>query len=692
MLFSGSTSLDFGMPPKSDEKAAATSAMQGGSAFLIGGLIVYALSQWFAFSTRIDPDNIAIFWPPAGVMLVLLALTPRSRFWWMTAGLAFVTFASNAVAGRPPDLNLLFVVNDMAVGLTGAWLYRTWIEKGHPVSSVGKLGRFLLIVLVSAFLSATIGSAIVSCMFDTNIASVWYRWFGAMALGMLVVVPFFVKFANDHHIAPLWKVDLELSALLLGQVLLLATAHFMDSLSLPLRLGAAILIVPLLLWVAARRSAFEASLFLSVATCVRVYALSKGWGPLDFELLPDGVSWVMAISAIQCGAVLLIAANHSEQKSAERSRNMEAARMKSAIDASNDGIVSANDKGIIETFSPSAERLFGYRSSEVIGKNLKILMPENYANEHDGYMDRHLRTGEKRIIGIGRLVTGKRKDSSEFPMELSVGEAFSEGRHVFTGFIRDVSERQKTEQRLHELQDEVLHVSRLNAMGELASSLAHELNQPLTAIRNYTQAATILFKDDKSRDKLPEILIKTSEQAARAGDIIKRLRSFVTARQVERSPQRVSQLIEESCALALIGAREDGINTRQQHGKDLPDMFVDRVQIQQILVNLIRNAVDAVRGAPVREIVVRSKATEDHVIIEVLDTGSGIAEAEEKNLFKPFVTTKAAGMGIGLSLSRGIAEAHGGTLTYERNPAGGAIFALSLPIGAPANDGTNPVD
>ena len=677
------------MPPKNESKVTSDSILHNGSAFLLAGLIAYVLSLWLAFSMRINPENISIFWPPAGVMLALLALSPRVWFLWVGVGLALVTFAANAVAGRSVDLNLLLTMNDISVGLSAAWLYRVWIGKAHPISSVGIFGQFLVILLIGSLLSASIGSAIINYKFGTDISSIWHYWFGAMVLGMLVLVPLFVVLSNNSHFEPHVTLDFELSALLMGHVILLGVAHFTKSASLSVQLAAAILIVPLLLWTAVRRSAFEASTFLLLTTVVRIYAIAKDRGPLDIDLLSNGVSWVIAISAVQSGAVLLLAANHSEQKSVERSRSMEAARMKSAIDASNDGIVSANDKGTIETFSPSAERLFGYRSSEVIGKNLKILMPDNYASEHDGYMDRHLKTGEKRIIGIGRLVAGKRKDGSEFPMELSVGEAFSEGRHVYTGFIRDVSERQKTEQRLHELQDEVLHVSRLNAMGELASSLAHELNQPLTAIRNYTQAASILFKDDKSREKLPELLIKTSEQAGRAGDIIKRLRNFVTARQVERSPQRVSQLIEESCALALIGAREDGINTRQQHGKDLPDIFVDRVQVQQILVNLIRNAVDAVRGGTVREIVVRSKATEDRVIIEVLDTGSGITEAEEKNLFKPFVTTKAAGMGIGLSLSRGIAEAHGGTLTYERNPAGGAIFALSLPIGPLGNDGTN---
>ncbi len=652
--------------------------------FAFAGLVVFALSLWLAFFARLQPENVPIFWPPAGVMLALLVgISPR-HFWTTFIGLMALTFLGKASVGLPPSLNLLLTLNEGAVGLLGTWAYRTWIS-AHPASTIKALGRFLVIAVVLAVLSASVGSLIVNQVQGTAIASIWHHWLGALVHGFLIATPLLVLLSDNPENYPHIRFDQELTFVIVAAVVLLVVAHAPLLFSTPLRLAAVILIIPLLLWTAVRRSAFETSLFLSIASMTKITALAKGWGTFEVSSIPEGTSWLMAVFAIQSGVVLLLSANRSEQQKSDRQRSVQTARLMSAIDASNDGIVSIDVNGNIETFSASAERLFGYTSDEVVGQNVKILMPDNYAVEHDGYMDRYLHTGEKRIIGIGRLVTGKRKDGSEFPMELSVGEAFSGPYHVFTGFIRDVSERQETEQRLHELQGELLHVSRLSAMGELASALAHELNQPLTAIKNYAQTASILLKSN-SAEKLPEIMTKTAEQAGRAGDIIKRMRTFVTAKQVEKAPQKVSQLIEEACALALVGAREEGIKSRILHGTNLPDVSVDRIQIQQILINLIRNAVDAVRNGPSREVTIRSSLEEQHIVIEVIDTGPGVSEQGEKSLFKPFMTTKPGGMGIGLSLSRSIAEAHGGTLTYAHSPAGGAIFTLALPCGTDENE------
>jgi two-component system, LuxR family, sensor kinase FixL len=653
--------------------------------FVLLGLAFFAFSQWLAFIARLPPESVPIFWPPAGVMLAFLAAVPRHRFWQLTLGLVLVSFASKAIAGVAPVLGLALTLNDGLAGVLGAWAYRSWIGKLHPASSIRTLGFFLLIVIASAFVAASLGSQAVSRAFGISTASIWHNWFEAMTMGLIVVAPLFVLLSDDTDGRPFLRFDAEILLLALALVLLVAAAQIPDWFSEPQRLAAIILIIPLLLWTAVRRTAIEASVLLSLVSMIRIFALANGWGVLRIAAIDEGTSWIMAITAVQSGAVLLLAANRSEQFLVQQQLSMQAARLKSAIEASNDGIVSINDRGVIQTFSSSAERLFGYSAAEVIGMNVKVLMPESYAVEHDGFMERYMRTGEKRIIGIGRLVTGKRKDGSEFPMELSVGEAFSGRDRIFTGFIRDVSERQQTEQRLHEMQDELLHVSRLGAMGELASALAHELNQPLTAIKNYAQTASILLKSGTGVEKLPEILVKTSEQAGRAGEIIKRLRTFVTAQHVDKSPQKVSQLIEEACALALVGARDDGVRSRIVHGQSLPEVRVDRIQIQQILINLVRNAVDAVRSSETREVTIKSCLTGPRVIIEVSDTGPGVSEDAAKNLFKPFMTTKAGGMGIGLSLSRGIAEAHGGTLTYERGPAGGAVFTLALPIGTKEN-------
>ncbi len=210
---------------------------------------------------------------------------------------------------------------------------------------------------------------------------------------------------------------------------------------------------------------------------------------------------------------------------------------------------------MIQSFSSAAERLFGYTADEVIGQNVKLLMPSPYRENHDGYLERYLQTGERRIIGIGRVVVGERKDGSTFPIELAVGEMRSNDRRFFTGFIRDLTEHQKTEARLQELQSELVQISRLTAMGEMASTLAHELNQPLSAITNYLRGSRRLLENpsDANRTRVREAVDKAADQALRAGQIIRRLRDFVARGESERRVESLNKIIEEASALALVG-------------------------------------------------------------------------------------------------------------------------------------------
>src|SRR5579883_1912760 len=281
----------------------------------------------------------------------------------------------------------------------------------------------------------------------------------------------------------------------------------------------------------------------------------------------------------------------------------EAALLRTILDTVPDAMVVIDERGTVQYFSSAAERLFGYRAEEVSGHNVKILMPAPYRQQHDGYLARYMTTGERRIIGIGRIVVGQRKDGSTFPMELSVGEAKTGERRLFTGFVRDLTERQQTERRLHELQDGLLHVSRLRSMGQMAAALAHELNQPLTATANYVRAALRLIGTaNPDLDRAREAMTHAVEQTLRSGEIIRRLRAFVARGEVSRQPENVAQLVEEATALGLVGAKERDIKVLLAVDPELPDAVVDRVQIQQVLLNLIRNAVEAMDGLPVREL------------------------------------------------------------------------------------------
>jgi two-component system, LuxR family, sensor kinase FixL len=357
------------------------------------------------------------------------------------------------------------------------------------------------------------------------------------------------------------------------------------------------------------------------------------------------------------------------------------AHLQSILDSVPDAMVVIDISGIIQSFSAAAERLFGYTSGEVIGKNVSLLMPSPYREQHDGYLERYMRTGERRIIGIGRVVVGERNDGSTFPMELAVGEMKSGKERFFTGFIRDLTERQKSESRLQELQSELVHISRLTAMGEMASTLAHELNQPLSAISNYLKGSRRLLeaRADESSSMMRDALDKAAEQALRAGQIIRRLRDFVARGESEHRVENVKKLVEEASALGLVGAKDQAIRVRFDFDPSVELVLADKIQIQQILLNLMRNSVEAMQGSARRELrlsVVRED--NDMVQVSVADTGSGLAPEVASQLFQPFVTTKQHGMGVGLSICRTIAESHGGKIWVEANPGGGTVFRFTL--------------
>jgi two-component system sensor kinase FixL len=377
-----------------------------------------------------------------------------------------------------------------------------------------------------------------------------------------------------------------------------------------------------------------------------------------------------------------VARDITEAKRAQLALQEREAHLRSVLDTVPDAMIVIDSQGIMQSFSATAERLFGYTTADVTGRNVALLMPSPYREQHDQYLIRYFATGERKVIGRGRVVVGLRRDGSTFPMELAVGEMISGEKRAFTGFIRDLTERNETQQRLQDLQAELIHMSRFTAMGEMASTLAHELNQPLTAVASYLNGCRRLLTgaDTVQSLMLRDAIDRAADQALRAGQIIRRLRQFVARGESEPHVENLTKLIEEASALALVGIKETGVRVNFAFDPRVPFVLADKIQVQQVILNLIRNAIEAMQEVDKRELTVAAAERDGMAEITVADTGPGIAPDVQAQLFQPFVTTKPNGMGVGLSISRSIIEAHGGRLWVEANPGGGAVFHMTLKI------------
>jgi two-component system sensor kinase FixL len=475
-----------------------------------------------------------------------------------------------------------------------------------------------------------------------------------------------------------------------------------------------------------------------------------------------------------------------------------------------DGIVVIDERGTIQVFNGACEKLFGYLAHEVIGRNVKMLMPSPYRGEHDDYLKHYRRSGEKRIIGIGREVEGQRKDGSTFPMYLSVGEGLLNGQSFFVGIIHDLTEthrvqsRQETSDRLlanivessddvilsksldgtvmswnaaaerifgytaeemigksisviippdrlHEedeilrrvrageqtkryetvrrrkdgteiivsltvspirdaggavvgaskiardvteqrnaearastLRSELFHVSRLSAMGRMTAAIAHEVNQPLTAVTNYVNAAKKILAPlaaDETVNRAREFMEKAAAQTLRAGGIIRNLRDFVEKRESGREPHDLNRIVEEAVALGLAGIAEGNLKVRLDLDGSIGPVLIDKIQMQQVLLNLIRNSIEAMASSKERRLVLSTGADQPGFVqMTIADSGPGLPAEVVRRLFQPFTTTKENGMGIGLNICQSIVENHGGHIWLLPDGSVGAAFRVRLPL------------
>lgn len=421
----------------------------------------------------------------------------------------------------------------------------------------------------------------------------------------------------------------------------------------------------------AQQEEIRASLAAGRGLRVRTEKAERAADPIDIRLFPLGSE-----------ALAVVARDHGLSERQSFAEEQLGALIATAVD----GIICIDAQAHVELFNPACERIFGFAAGEVLGRNIKMLMPPIYADHHDQYVHSYMDTGVKKIIGIGREVEGRRKNGEVFPMDLSVGEFRHRGQRRFVGIIRDLSTRVASERRLQDLRDQVAHMGRVSAVAEMGSALAHELNQPLTAMTLYLTAAERAIDSDPA--KALDLFRRSKAEAARAGEIVRSIRQMVERSDHELATFDLSETLAASIDLCRVADPElscaievDGLPTNFL-------LFGDATQIQQVLINLIKNALDATESQQQRRILITARRS-DMLELFVEDDGPGVSPDIRERLFTAFTSTKPKGLGIGLSICRNIIEAHGGALDIrDQGPGrlGGACFRIRLPLETVGND------
>lgn len=360
-----------------------------------------------------------------------------------------------------------------------------------------------------------------------------------------------------------------------------------------------------------------------------------------------------------------------------RAESFAQAIVESALDA----VIGVDDQGAIESFNQAASQMFGYRSAEVRGLHCRHLIATSFYREFDRYFQRS-RTPQGALANSIELNACDQQDN-EFPIVLSMSEILDVEEHKYVILIRDLTEQRRAEKEVREQRDVLAHVDRLNTLGEMAAGIAHEINQPLTAISMYAQSGLRFLKRPTPQlQRLEEALDKLSQQAHRAGAVIERMQEMTRPHQSRQEVVAAGQLLHEIHGLGEVEAQIRNFIIVLRFDDDLPTVKCDSVQIQQVILNLLRNGMESMRAnqcRPGSKIVLQARATPTQVRISIIDAGLGVSRKLEKQLYQPFATTKESGMGLGLSISRSIIAAHGGEIEFSNNKSGGATFSFGLP-------------
>ncbi|MBI1208345.1 MAG: PAS domain S-box protein [Azospirillum sp.] len=630
-------------------------------------IVAYVVLDEISFIPPFAQVGITPFDPSGGFTLAWL-LRKGLHFGPVVPIAVFVSDIAVRDMAHPWLPTLLSALNAAAGYIAAASVLR-WLIGGEP--GLIRLGGILQLIMV-AFVATLVVAAIDVLLFVRfgliSHAELWSAvlrsWVGDL-IGALTLTPALLIVSDperwrrpeDWPLGPPSR--LPETIVQAGTVLLAVFAVF--SLEAADRFKYFYLLFVPIIWLAVRRGLPGAAMGLLVTEIALVVAIKRYDHDAETMIVFQMLMVVLGLTGLILGAIV------SERQQSNRALKENEARLAAILGTAPDGILTIDAEGIVELANPAAETMFGHQASGLAGKPVAALLPELILGGGGGSRELH---------GVGA-------EGTSFPAEVSVGETLI-GRHqLFIAVVRDVTLRTKAEAWVRQHQMDVAHSDRVSMIGEMASAIAHEVSQPLTAIAAYTRGCRLLFDTPGvDRERIRASLEKIGVQATRAGAVLTRLREFLHRDEMHPVPTSAADIVNEVAELARTDITERGIRLDIDIPPDLPKVMVDRIHIEQVLLNLVRNGADAIAEVPSAEpaISIAARKVDGRIEFEVGDSGPGVDPVITEQLFQPFITTKGKGMGLGLSISRTLVEAYGGQLRHVPRSNTGALFRFDLPL------------